>query len=175
MNPINLISSTLALGAMIGISGSHYKQVQMMVENASQVSLMATDSSVASAPVYEVKPSTQPSYMMKGATAERRAAVAPQQSGTSKPKLVNTRPRTATDQRDAAMMEILLAIRSEQKNLRIQLGDTNRNVDELAFRVDSYSTQFRPLQSEIGTPRARVVPEDEFVAPFSGQLLPPKQ
>ena len=72
-------------------------------------------------------------------------------------------------------MEMLIAIRNDQKNLRIQLGDTNRNVDELAFRVDSYSTQFRPLQSEMGTPRARVVPEDEFVAPFSGQLLPPKQ
>jgi len=177
MNPINLISSTLALGAMIGITGSHYREVQVMVENASQASLVGGDSSIATNAVFAVNASPKTTTLMNGNSSQANASASVESpaSRTKVAKASSVRVKGGLDTRDSALMEILIAIREEQKNLRIQLGDTNRNVDELAFRVDTYSTEFRPLQTEIGTPRARVVPEEEFAAPFSGQLLPPKQ
>lgn len=82
----------------------------------------------------------------------------------------------APGQRDGALMEVLVAIRDEQKNIRQQVSETNRDMDELTFRVDSHSTQFRPLQTTVGRPRAMIVNDDEFSPPSgSNQLLPPKR
>jgi hypothetical protein len=168
MNPINLISSTLALGAMIGITGSHFQQVQSMVENASHASPIPLGMAEVVSPVYEVKSEALRLPMSQAPT-----------SGLSKKELPKTTSSKlsgiALDDRDSALMEILIAIRNEQKNMRAQLGDTNRNMDELTFRVDTYSTQFRPLQTEIRRPRALVVPDDDYSPPVGGgQLLPPK-
>lgn len=160
MNAINLISSTLALGAMMGISGTHFHQVKTMVENGPMAQIIPSDSPAESTPLDRVKSAPKPVVLA--------AASLPA------PSLKNQQP--TMDQRDSAYMEILVAIRDEQKNIRQQVSETNRDMDELTFRVDSHSTQFRPLQTKAGRSRALMVNDDNFSPPNgSNQLLPPKQ
>jgi len=178
MNAINLITSTLALGAMMGISGTHFHQVKTMVERGPSVEVMPGSNRVDDA-----KPSTEPSINPSAQSLPLQLVTTP---SAKKPKaLPNThstlskkKAALSGDARDSALMEILIAIRKDNENLRKQLSNTNRNMDELTFRVDTYSTQFRPLQTNASArPRALVVPDDEFGIPSMGgaQLLPPKQ
>jgi len=163
MNAINLISSTLALGAMMGISGTHFHQVKTMVENGTMAQIVPVDSPAESTPLDKVKPAPKPVVLAAASLPD-----------TTAPSLKNQQPRMG--QRDSAYMEILVAIRDEQKNIRQQVSETNRDMDELTFRVDSHSTQFRPLQTKAGRPRALIVNDNEFSPPTgSNQLLPPKQ
>jgi len=160
MNAINLISSTLALGAMMGISGTHFHQVKTMVENGPMAQIVPVDSPAESTPLDHVKSAPKPVVL---ATASFPA-----------PSFQSRQP--TRDQLDGTLMEILVAIRDEQKNIHKQVSETNRDMDELTFRVDSHSTQFRPLQTKVGRPRALIVNDDNFSPPTgSNQLLPPKQ
>lgn len=166
MNTLNLISSSLALGAMMGISGTHYQQVKAMVEQASQSS--------AAEPVQMMVPTTESTMPVSTQIPITLAASTTTKSSPSKGTL-SANPAVTVDQRDSALMEVLLAIRAEQKNIRNQVADTNRNMDELTFRVDSHSTQFRPLRAESQTPRAMIVPDDMLRPLNTGSdLLPPK-
>ena len=166
MNAITLIASTLALGAVMGISGTHFHQVKTMVENGR--------------PEQIVPPSSVPPGSALAEKIHQDAKNAEPQldliDDVALPTLSLPTESKSINQRDGALMEILVAIRNEQKNIRQQVSETNRDMDELTFRVDSHSTQFRPLQTKAGRPRALIVNDDEFASPSgSNQLLPPKQ
>lgn len=166
MNTLNLISSALALGAMMGISGTHFQQVKAMVANGPRIQVEpridATDDA-------EPAPPRSPVHLVSASTNPEQASDLSLKHPTNGAKL-------APGERDSALMEILIAIRKDNENLRKQLSNTNRNMDELTFRVDSHSTQFRPLQTDPNArPRAMVIPDDEYGASMgSGDLLPPK-
>ena len=171
MNSINLISSALALGAMMGISGTHFQQVKTMVERGAppQVIPVMEGSDDATLAVSDRLPvplaSTSPVTMKS--TGLKITPVSTQ---------TTTRQSIPKGDRDSALMEMLIAIRKDNAHLRNQLANTNRNMDELTFRVDAQSDQFKPLQTDPNArPRAMVVPDDEFIRPMeSGDLLPPK-
>lgn len=166
MNAITLITSTMALGVMAGISGTHFHQVNAMVEHGAPVTVPAAASdSQSPQPVYEVKPAASGLVLASTQTTESTPRSKSKASALG-----------SLDERETALMEILREIRKDQKNIRSQVSETNRDMDELTFRVDSHSTQFRPLQAEAVRPRAQVVPDDAFgSARGTGQLLPPKQ
>lgn len=148
----------------MGITGTHYQQVSAMVENEVTMSSQKIESNV---PERKAGVKTTEMVMASQASTSSVVPLVEQASGMSSREL---------DARETALMEILREIRREQKHIRSQISDTNRDMDELTFRVDSHSTQFRPLQTQAGTPRALVVPDDEFgSAVGSGGLLPPKQ
>jgi len=180
MNAINLITSTLALGAMMGISGTHFHQVKTMVEKGTAIEVMPRNDSMDDA-----NPSARPSIHQSAQSLPLQLVIAPSAKKPNSDSPSNThsalpkkKVRMSGDDRDSALMEILVAIRKDNENLRKQLSNTNRNMDELTFRVDTYSTQFRPLQTNASArPRALVVPDEEFGVPSmgGGQLLPPKQ
>lgn len=180
MNPINLISATLALGAMMGISGTHFRQVKSMVDAGAHIKSTPVNIPHTLPAGNDAHPISDPIPVSFVSTSPRSSTSV--KSVTAKNPLQATKAKLASvDQRESALMEIFVSIRDEQKNLRSQLSNTNRNMDELTFRVDSHSTQFRPLQTDPGArPRAMVVPDDEYGGGMNpgmmpGQVLPPKQ
>ena len=66
-------------------------------------------------------------------------------------------------------------MRDDQRSLRKQISESNRDLDELTFRVDTHSDSFKPLQTEVERPRSLDQMTDQPLnAPGTG-LLPPKQ
>lgn len=165
MKPLHLILSTLTLGAMIGIAGTHFRQVQATVAVSVSKLTVAVSSPKGLLPI-----SARSANAV--ATGNERASRA-RPVKTELPKRLAGRP---ADQSDSEVLEMLRSIRSEQKKFRSQLGETNRDLSELTLRVDSHSTEFRPMQTQVGPPRARVVPDDSLVLPPEGAgfLLPAK-
>ena len=165
MNAINLISSTLALGAMMGITGTHFHQVQTMMFQGEISVVSPVENPATSTPVDKAVPSSMMPVSLTSAT-----------TGTSQSKSI-TRPdlkaaQASLDGRESALMEILKELRKDQKYIRSQLSETNRDMDELTFRVDSHSTQFRPMQVESVRPRPMILQEEDSRL---DDLLPPKQ
>ena len=70
-------------------------------------------------------------------------------------------------------MEILVAIRNEQKALRAQISESNRDIDELTFRVDTHSESFKPLGTLEDRPRV-IDQAQEKSDRGKDELLPPK-
>ena len=73
---------------------------------------------------------------------------------------------------DQVLLEILMAIRNEQKALREQIAESNRDIDELSFRVDTHSDSFRPLNTLNQRPRAIEVGEDSPLQEAEESLPP---
>lgn len=71
---------------------------------------------------------------------------------------------------DEVLLEILMAIRTEQEALRAQIAESNRDIDELTFRVDTHSDSFRPLNTLNQRPRAIEVPEEDPVIEVDNSL-----
>jgi hypothetical protein len=84
-----------------------------------------------------------------------------------------SRKTAGSPPQDDALLEILVAMRAEQKALRKQIAESNRDIDELTFRVDTHSDSFKPLHSIEDRPRAIDRTLNNFDAEASG-LLPPK-
>ena len=165
MNAINLITSTLALGAMMGISGTHFHQVKTMMAQGGVPMSTPLETQATLSTIEEVAPSLMIPVSLTSATAEppqARLAPGPAMKAAA----------ASLDARESALMEILREIRKDQQNIRRQVSETNRDMDELTFRVDSHSTQFRPMQVESVRPRALILQEDDSRL---DDLLPPKR
>ncbi|MBT8044231.1 MAG: hypothetical protein KJO79_04710 [Verrucomicrobiae bacterium] len=159
MNAITLSATTLALGVMVGITVTHHHQVNSLVERG-----LPAQATPAEAPVYHAVPNPQPQSTQPVVLA---SSDAPATRRPEMPIVVET-----SNYRDDALLEILAAIRNEQKTIRRQISESNRDLDELTFRVDSHSDSFKPLRTEVERPR----PIDTITPPASdsGGLLPPK-
>lgn len=158
----------------MGSSAVHYQQVGEMVK-AHETS--ASHGVAGELPFGQPTPDLQ---LSQGGRSEARQEPAMFTAHASSPGSVVNQPQPLAQpqqltKRDNVLIELLHEIRKEQQSIRSQISETNREMDELTFRVDSHSTQFRPLRTE-GRPRAQVVPDDDYVQPMAGgmQLLPPK-
>ncbi len=182
MNLFYVILTTLALGAMAGVSGMHYQQVKQLVEEKSEIQQTRDPATIHQDAVQNQVVTVGSSRLLP---ASRITSSAPSLTSkkikkvvSSPQKLPRLGSRLSAEQRDSMIVELLMKIRQEQKNIHAQMANTNRNLDELTFRVDTYSTQFRPLRVQESRPRALIVPEDDYGTPSMGgadQLLPPKQ
>ena len=161
--------ATMALGSIAGITGMHFHQVTQMVQQG-----------VSPAPVILNAP--QPDTLHK--VVDTPAPIAPVVVKTmSRAALKPTVAADRTPREDALLKilaeqtQMLSAMRNEQKHLRKQLSETNRDMDELTFRVDSHSSDFRPLRVDNSRPRGLItVPDNVPNADISnGGVLPGKQ
>jgi len=78
----------------------------------------------------------------------------------------------ATKSPDEGLLDVLLAIRNEQKQLKEQIAESNRDIDELTFRVDTHSDSFRPLNTLNQRPRAIEVGEEPSLREEVGTTPP---
>ena len=171
-NTILPLLSTMAIGVIAGTTGTHFHQVNQIVQNG------ITPERVITTPQ-----SNEP--LDASLDNQSLAQITPTPKSASSPTLklpVDTVGRTPRE--DALLKilgdqtEMLSAMRNEQKQLRKQLSETNRDMDELTFRVDAQSSDFRPLRAGSNS-RAKgltVYPDDAPDAGvIEGGVLPPKR
>jgi hypothetical protein len=100
---------------------------------------------------------TQPFYMGDVGRSEAEPAPRPSRPAAS----------SSSDPTEARIEKLLTALEGaveQNQELRDRLADTNRDVMELRFQVDSYHGQFRPLKVE---------EEPTYYDDASGGVLPP--
>ena len=153
--------STMVFGIVIGVTVSHYHQVNHLVKHG--VPPLAFS---ATKPGPESLDGSSPDAVATVELAVTEQVVSQQQSA---PQMI-----VRGSKRDDALLEILTAIRNEQQSIRKQISESNRDIDELTFRVDTHSDSFKPLQTEVERPRSL----DKVTDPLGAEdviLLPPKQ
>jgi len=163
------ILSTMALGMIAGITGTHFQQVSSMVK-----------AGVAPAPVIFDAPASDIPFGQQGQMSllQNTAPV----SHDSAKVIAMTPPTKGRTAREDALLKLLsqqtqmLATMSgEQKTLRKQLADTNRDMAEITFRLDAQSSEFRPLNTQTDRPRGLISnPATNLPEADSQGLLPLK-
>lgn len=162
MNLTNLALSMMAFGVMIGITSTHFMHVHHLVEHGVAALVSPVDTPQRESPADPSPDSSRPISLATSDTGASPRSVMP--------KVTNT-----GNAREDALLELLAAMRDDQRSLRKQISESNRDLDELTFRVDTHSDSFKPLQTEVERPRSLDQMADQPLdAPGNG-LLPPKQ
>jgi hypothetical protein len=153
--PVSLLSAKLGAGA------SRFCSVQFFAANFSSDS-----------PPTPIQPATPP-VTTKPAVKPAPTAEQPKKKATSAPpKLAtNTEPLSSSQQEffNTLLIE-LKQIKNENQDLGNLMGETNRDVMKLAFRLDTYSEAFRPLPITKNRQNTSLaLPEDDLPG-----VLPPR-
>ena len=165
MNRINLSITMMTIGIIIGITVTHFKHVHEMANEDSSTQGVLKQSLVENHP--DALKSLE--YDIKRVSSNREG-----EGVLTDANLKQTNERAKNIQSpDEVLLEILVAIRNEQKVLRAQISESNRDIDELTFRVDTHSESFKPLNTLEDSPRV-IDQAEENVDPGNGELLPPK-
>jgi hypothetical protein len=82
----------------------------------------------------------------------------------AEPAVAAVMPAGTTDARIERLLQLLEGTVEQNQELRDRIADTNRDLMELRFQVDSYDGQFRPLKVE---------EEPTFYDDGSAGVLPP--
>lgn len=160
-----LFLTTMALGVMVGITGTHFQQVNTMVlqaEGAQHVAPLEL-----SPPLMEAGPQPDLNLVTNEVSNEVQAA-SPAAGGDVKIE--------GGVRRIDPLLEILAEMRGEQKRMRQQLAETNRDLAEANFRLDTHSDSFKPLSADVERPRSLDSPPamEDGGAGSGHLLLPPK-
>lgn len=148
MNPTPPLLCGTLLAAMMAAGASHFWTVRGVV------------SRYPSAPALRIDPAS-----LEQKTADPTKRLAP-------PSLENAPlARGSEEEREfyAALLSEMKALRNENKNLIDQIGETNRDMMKMEFRMDTYSESFRPLPVQERFDDTTFGAEPEFPG-----VLPPK-
>lgn len=162
MNVATPAVSMMVFGIIIGITSTHFHQVNHLVKHGIPSLLSSVDASESESPA-DSTPVPSPSVALAASdtVASQRPAMMPEMA-------------IKENSHNDALLEILAAIRNEQKSIRKQISESNRDIDELTFRVDTHSDSFKPLQTEVERPRSLNYTAEPLDGGGIG-LLPPKQ
>lgn len=162
MNRTILSLSMLALGVIIGFTMSPFKGANESADDSSSSQGVLKRQLVENHPDALNNMNREISLVASGDASEAAGGSdSENQSGEG-----SIDPKSP----DEVLLEILLAIRNEQKVLREQIAESNRDIDELTFRVDTHSDSFKPLHSINRRPRAIEVAEDAPLIEGEGTL-----
>jgi len=149
-NAILPFLATMALGAIAGITGTHFHQVDKMVATG-----LVTTPAIINTP--ELEP---PANDFLAGIPSTQLSISTEKAPSIPPEISNM---TGETPREDALLELvakqtqmLSDMHAQQSNLRKQLSETNREMTELTFRVDSHSSSFRPLRVNSARPRTLV-------------------
>lgn len=158
------ITCATALALMAAAVGSHWWSVRGFVAAVNINPL------VASANATSAQPSPQATVVPETPEPTRRTT----------PLATAEMPSKAPDSLQKQFYTNLLAelqnIRKENSTLRNQLAETNRDLVNLQFQVDSHSSQFRPLRVQDETPdyEEPEILTDPPILDNSPGVLPPR-
>ncbi len=158
MKPATLpILCGTALAIMAGAAGSHFASVRQMVALAEAGMMPASD---VSQPAPEVAEPLDAHTMI----AELR-----RQNAAMENHLYSRRqgPEPVAANGSADLNQVLAELVAINRELRSQIAETNRDLMELRFQVDTHSEQFRPLNT-IDEPVEELDPYDTSIG-----VLPP--
>ena len=126
-----------ALAVMAGAASTHYLSVRQMVilaENSAlpmgEVAPAGTEASETEALIAQIR---QENASLQGTLAHQKANL-----------VGNANPAPAA-QPPSHLNQVLAELVALNRDLRNQVAETNRDLMELQFRVDTHSEQFRPL------------------------------
>lgn len=150
MNPTPPLFCGTLLAAMMAAGVSHFWTVRGIV------------SRFPSAPALRIDPSSTDDK-----TADPTRQLAPHSREFSPAPLA----RGSEEEREfyTALLSEMKALRNENKNLIDQIGETNRDMMKMEFRMDTYSESFRPLPIQDRSDDTTFGSEPEFPG-----VLPPK-
>ncbi len=137
------IACGTALALMAGAAGSHWFSIREM---ATLAAIIPSDMVPAKAPFF--KPAPLPD---EGVPKQAKAFLAQVRKPGEAPTGAAVKPVAATHETDSRMEKLLTLLEGtveQNQELRDRIGETNRDLMELRFQVDSYSGQFRPLKVE---------------------------
>jgi hypothetical protein len=167
------IACGTALALMTGAAATHWCAVRDMVVLAKQMPegprFEAAPLYPAPAPLPDDRIAQEARDLLAEARGHSQATPRTLHSGGNTRPAAALRPSVSapapagTDARIEKLLTALEGAVEQNQELRDRLADTNRDVMELRFQVDSYSGQFRPL---------RVEEEPTFYDDASG-VLPP--
>jgi hypothetical protein len=92
--------------------------------------------------------------------AETNPVAAPETVAQGSPKL-----GTASEKFFEAMLAEMKSLKQQNQDLKDQVAETNRDMMEVQFRLDSYSESFRPL---------KIAPEPDTTHDDGPGVLPPR-
>ena len=156
----------MTLGIVIGITATHFKHVHELAEYDS---VMKASSEGKTASTRRLRSEDQNSKLGKSLAGKHHI-----EHTMHKERSDHARKTLDMPNQNDALLEILTAIRAEQKALKKQISESNRDIDELTFRVDTHSDSFKPLHSIDDRPK----PIDSRVESYDSRgpgLLPPRQ
>lgn len=157
------IACGTALALMAGAATAHWCSVRDMVKLASLVPQRHAPAPPAAAPL----PDDGIAREAKEFLAQARGA-APETATTAAhsrtPVALPAQSDGTTDSRIERLLQLLEGTVEQNQELRDRVADTNRDLMELRFQVDSYDGQFRPLKVE---------EEPTFYDDGSAGVLPP--
>ena len=144
------------LAAMLAAGASHYWTVREVVTRYPSASALSFDPST---------PKRNPSVE----TDKQLAPVA--EPALTAPATPAPLARSSSEEREfyAALLSEMKNLRNENKNLVDQIGETNRDMMKMEFRMDTYSESFRPLPVQERVDDTTFGTDSEFPG-----VLPPK-
>lgn len=161
MKPATLpILCGAALAIMAGAAGSHYASVRQMVAWAD------ADGMPAPAFLLPAAPAAAPATDTRSMIAELRRQNEAMETHLAARDNPSARP-VAGDASAADLNQVLAELVAINRELRSQIAETNRDLMELRFQVDTHSEQFRPLNT-IEEPVMEIDPYDTSIG-----VLPP--
>lgn len=137
------IACGTALALMAGAAGSHWFSVRDM---ATLAAVLPSDMAPARPPLFKATPLPD-----EGLANEAKDFLAQARKSGETPARPSTQPAAAkgdTDSRVEKLLTLLESTVEQNQELRDRIGETNRDLLELRFQVDSYDGQFRPLKVE---------------------------
>jgi len=137
------IACGTALALMAGAAGSHWFSVRDM---ATLASVLPAD--MAPAKAQHSKRAPLPD---EGLAREAKDFLAQARKSGETPVRPAAQPAAAASITDSRMEKLLTLLENtveQNQELRDRIGETNRDLLELRFQVDSYDGQFRPLKIE---------------------------
>jgi hypothetical protein len=158
------ITCGTALALMAGAAAGHWSTVREMSKLAAALPAQLPPAR-SHAPAITPLPDDglareAKSFLAQARRADDTAKVPQPPPATAQPP----GPASDTDSRVEKLLTLLESTVEQNQELRDRIGETNRDLLELRFQVDSYDGQFRPLKVE---------EEPTFYDDGSGGVLPP--
>lgn len=150
MRPATLpIMCGIALAIMAGAGASHFasvKQMQTLASNLPSGSFEASDNPNTNTYSLIAELRRQNSSMQQNLSSTQKNLRSLRSANNPQPQ-TQEYPLIASDAESAELQKILRELVAINTDLRKQIAETNRDVMDLRFQVDTHSEQFRPLNT----------------------------
>jgi hypothetical protein len=146
---------SIALTGMLGAGATHWWSVRQLVALAGKLPSQRPSEAIQAKPPAIATP------------VPVAAPVVPVPVPPAPPVVAKTEPGPGKSEREffSSLVDELKAVRQQNQELRDQVAETNRDLMELQFRVDTHSESFRPL---------KVTSEPASLQSEVSGVLPPK-
>jgi hypothetical protein len=146
---------SIALTGMLGAGATHWWSVRQLVALAGKLPSQRPTEAIQAKPPAIATPTPVV------------APVVPAPAPPAPPVVAKTESGPGKSEREffSSLVDELKAVRQQNQELRDQVAETNRDLMELQFRVDTHSESFRPL---------KVTSEPASLQSEVSGVLPPK-